>query len=57
MDNYMKTIINAIKHWVTSQFTEKDAIRTSVEMGFVTPFADENNALFTDETGEQIYIL
>ena len=57
MDSYMKTIINAIKHWVTSQFTEKDAIRTSVEMGFVTPLTDENNALFTDGTGEQIYIL
>lgn len=60
MQNYMKTIIYAIKSWVnekTKTATNEDVVNLLVEMDVVTPMVTLNNKIVTDSTGKKIYVL
>ena len=56
----IQTLLNAIKHWANQTFVVKnnkdEALELVADLGLVEPLADENGAVYTDESGK-VYIL
>ena len=57
MQNFIKTIISAVKSWVKNDaFTADDALDIAIESEFVKPLANSDGTIFTSPKGE-IYTL
>lgn len=57
MQNFMKTIIHAVKTWVKNDaFTADDAFEIVVENGVISPLAAVDGTIYTSPDGE-IYTL
>lgn len=57
MQNFMKTIIHAVKTWVRyDAFTADDALEIVVENGVIEPLAAVDGTIYTSPDGE-IYTL
>ena len=57
MQNFMTTIIHAVKTWVKNDaFTADDALDIVVEMGVVEPVSAVDGTIYTSPEGE-IYTL
>lgn len=56
MKETLKTLLEGTKHYVDSRVnplsvTENDSLILVTELGLVTPIADDDNCVFTDENG------
>lgn len=57
MQNFMKTIIHAVKTWVRyDAFTADDAFEIVAEMDIISPLAAVDGTIYTSPEGE-IYTL
>jgi hypothetical protein len=61
MNNFMKTIISAIKYWVkdwvkNDAFTAEDALDIALKGNFVEPLAAVDGTIYTTPNGD-IYTL
>ena len=59
----MKTIISAIKYWVTNEVqidvnvaTDDDILNLLIEQDYIDPISSTNESIYTNKNGE-IYIL